>query len=235
MSLGSLLVSRDKEMIRVLRPALENLSIEVEVSRGARSGTEILSSEKFDAVIIDCDDLYGGLDVLQSLRRSPSNKNSVSFAILNGKTTTHQAFELGAQFVMQKPISQLGATRCVGAALGFMERERRRYFRYPVEMPVVVAFGRQELKLTAMNLSDGGLALRLRGKLPKERNHPRILYSTWRSRLRRRQSRNRLDRRHFQRRHPFRRTLSGLPTETRTLARGTAAIINRDSRPAYSR
>lgn len=167
MSLGSLLVSRDKEMIRVLRPALENLSIEVEVSRGARSGTEILSSEKFDAVIIDCDDLYGGLDVLQSLRRSPSNKNSVSFAILNGKTTTHQAFELGAQFVMQKPISQLGATRCVGAALGFMERERRRYFRYPVEMPVVVAFGRQELKLTAMNLSDGGLALRLRGKLPK--------------------------------------------------------------------
>jgi CheY-like chemotaxis protein len=168
MSLESLLLSRDQEVIGVLRPALEKLSIEVEVCRGARSGSEILSSEKFDAVIVDCDDLQGGLDVLRSLRQSPSNKSSVSFAVLNGKTTTREAFELGAQFVLQKPISQSSAARCFAAALGFMERERRRYFRHPVEMAAVVVFGcGQELKMTATNLSDGGMALRFRGKLPK--------------------------------------------------------------------
>lgn len=168
MGLESLLLSRDPEVIRVLRPTLEKLSIDVEVCRGARSGSEILSSEKFDAVIVDCDDLQGGLDVLENLRKGASNKNSVAFAILNGNTTTHRAFELGANFVLQKPISALNAMRCFGAALGFMARERRRYFRHPVEIPVTVVFGQgQELKATTTNLSEGGMAISFRGKAPK--------------------------------------------------------------------
>src|SRR5438477_11316290 len=84
MPLESLLVSRDPQVIRVLRPALEKLAIEVEICRGADSGSEILSCEKFDAVIVDCDDLHGGLGVLETLRRTASNRNSITFAILNG-------------------------------------------------------------------------------------------------------------------------------------------------------
>jgi c-di-GMP-binding flagellar brake protein YcgR len=168
MTLDSLLVSRDPQVISILRPALEKLAVEVEVCRGARSGNEILSTEKFDAVIVDCDDLHGGLDVLDGLRKSPSNKNSVTFAILNGRTTTFKAFEMGAKFVLQKPISHINALRCFSAALGFMMRERRRYFRNPVEMPTIVTFGQgQELKATATNISDGGMAIRFRGKLPR--------------------------------------------------------------------
>ena len=138
MTLESLLVTRDQQVIGVLRSTMEKLSIDVEVCHGAHSGSEILGSEKFDAVIVDCDDLEGGLEVLESLRKSPSNRNSVTFAILNGNTTTQAAFDMGAKFVLQKPISVLNATRCFSAALSFMLRERRRYFRHPVEM--VVAF-----------------------------------------------------------------------------------------------
>jgi len=100
MQLESLLVCRDAEVVRVLRPTLEKLCIGVEVSAAAKSGSEVLSSAKFDAVIVDCDDLQGGIDVLRRLRQTPSNKTTVSFAILNGKTTTHQAFEMGANFVL---------------------------------------------------------------------------------------------------------------------------------------
>ena len=167
MTLESLLVTRDQQVIGVLRSAMEKLSIDVEVCRGARSGNEILQSEKFDAVIVDCDDLEGGLDLLQALRKSPSNRNSVSFAILNGSTTTQAAFDMGAKFVLQKPISQLNATRCFSAALSFMMRERRRYFRHPVEIAVHLEFGPEELKAVATNLSDGGMAVHFFGKLPK--------------------------------------------------------------------
>src|SRR4029077_5393435 len=104
MPLESLLLSRDPEVIRVLQPALEKLSIDVEVCRGVSSGQEILRTEKFDAIIVDCDDLKGALSVLGGLRKSASNKNSVTFAILNGSTTTQQAFQMGANFVLQKPI-----------------------------------------------------------------------------------------------------------------------------------
>jgi len=168
MQLESLILSRDAEVLRILRPTLEKLSIDVEICQEARKATEILISEKFDAVIVDCDDLQGGLAVLQGLRATPSNKNSVTFAILNGKrTTTQEAFGMGVNFVLQKPISALNASRCFNAALNFMVKERRRYFRQPVKMLVKVILGERELRATSTNISEGGIALMLKEALPK--------------------------------------------------------------------
>jgi len=166
MSLDSLLVSSDPQVAHILRPALEKLSINLTACHEVQAGSQVLSSEKFDAVIVDCDDMEGGLDLLQRLRRGKSNKSSVAFAILNG-TTTKQAFELGANFVLQKPLSPLSTMRCFSAALGFMERERRRYFRHAVDMPVRLVFGQNEgVRATATNISEGGMALKFEGKLP---------------------------------------------------------------------
>ncbi len=163
--------------MRVIRPTLEQLSIEVEVCNEARAGANILISDKFDAVIVDCDDLNGGMAILQGLRKTPSNKNSVAFAILNGKrTTTQQAFDMGANFVLQKPISALNASRCFHAALNFMVKERRRYFRQPVKMLVKVVLEGKTLNATSTNISEGGIALMLREALPKG-SSPRLKFS----------------------------------------------------------
>jgi DNA-binding response OmpR family regulator len=168
MTLESLLLSQDAELVRVIRPTLEKLSIDVEICQEARAGADILISDKFDAVIVDCDDLNGGLAVLQGLRNTPSNKNSVAFAILNGKrTTTQEAFGMGANFVLQKPISLLNASRCFHAALNFMLKERRRYFRQPVKMQVKVVLESKTVNATSTNISEGGIALMLREALPK--------------------------------------------------------------------
>ena len=169
MNLESLLVCRDAEVVRVLQPTLEKLSIDVAVSAAARSGAEILSTAKFDAVIVDCDDLDGGVDVLRSLRKNASNKTSVSFAILNGRTTTHQAFDMGANFVLQKPITSASTLRCFHTAMAFMVREKRRYFRCPIELSVVLVFGQgEEMKAVATNVSEGGMAICFEGTLPRK-------------------------------------------------------------------
>jgi len=168
MTLESLLLSQDPELVRVLRPTLEKMLIDVEVCHDVRAGSDILVSDKFDAVIVDCDDLNGGLALLQGLRNTPSNKNSVAFAVLNGKrTTTQEAFGMGANFVLQKPISTLNASRCFHAALNFMLRERRRYFRQPVKMDVKLILDGKTLHATSTNISEGGIALMLREALPK--------------------------------------------------------------------
>jgi DNA-binding response OmpR family regulator len=168
MTLESLLLSQDTELVRVIRPTLEKLSIDVEICHEVRAAADILISEKFDAVIVDCDDLKGGLGILQGLRGTPSNKNSVTFAILNGKrTTTQEAFGMGANFVLQKPISALNAARCFHAALNFMLKERRRYFRQPVKMLVRIMNGEKAVKATSTNISESGIALMLREALPK--------------------------------------------------------------------
>ncbi|HSS99086.1 MAG TPA: PilZ domain-containing protein [Terriglobales bacterium] len=161
MPLESLLLTRDTDVIQILQHTLSKLSIDVEICRGARSGTEILLSEKFDAVIVDCDDLQDGLGVLKELRKSPSNRTSIAFAIVNGATTTHQAFELGATFVMQKPLTALNAMRCLSAGLGLMVREQRRYFRYVVELEVIFHFAHNsEVRAHTTNISEGGMAIR---------------------------------------------------------------------------
>lgn len=168
MTLESLLLSQDQELVRILRPTLEQMSIDVEICHEAKAGADILISDKFDAVIVDCDDLSGGLAVLQGLRNTPSNKNSVAFAILNGKrTTTQEAFGMGANFVLQKPISTLNAARCFHAALNFMLKERRRYFRQPVKMQVKLTLDGKAITATSTNISEGGIAVMLREALPK--------------------------------------------------------------------
>jgi len=181
--LESLLLSRDTEVFRVLRPMLEKLSIEVEICQEAKKASEILISDKFDAVIVDCDDLPGGVEVLEGLRGTPSNKNSVTFAIVNGKkTTTQEAFDMGVNFVLHKPLTALNANRCFNAALNFMLRERRRYFRQVAKMPVKIMLGERELHATSTNISEGGIALLLHQALPKNAM-PRLQFTLPGSRL----------------------------------------------------
>jgi CheY-like chemotaxis protein len=169
MNLESLLISRDAALLGVLRPTLEKLSVNVEVCAGSETGSEMLGKRKFDAVIVDCDDMQGGIGILTDLRKTHSNASSVAFAVLNGNTTTQEAFRLGANFVLQKPLTPLNATRCFNAALNFMLRERRRYFRHPVEMPVRINIPEGgELNATATDLSEGGMAIQIAGRLPRD-------------------------------------------------------------------
>ena len=174
--LESLLLSRDAEVFRVLRATLEKLSIEIEVCQEAKKASDILISQKFDAVIVDCDDMPGGVGVLEGLRATPSNKNSVTFAIVNERTSTQDAFDMGVNFVLHKPLSVLNTSRCFNAALSFMLRERRRYFRHPVKMPVCLVLDGKEIKGESTNISEGGIALLLHHALPKNAT-PRLRFT----------------------------------------------------------
>jgi CheY-like chemotaxis protein len=169
MNLDSLLISRDADLAGVLRPALEKISVDVKICVELQAGSELLAKQKFDAVIIDCDDLQDGFDLLRKLRQSQSNAKSVAFAVVNGKTTTQEAFHSGANFVLQKPLTPLHASRCLNAALNFMVRERRRYFRHTVDTPLRISLpNAQEVIASVTNLSEGGMAIRVLGKLPKD-------------------------------------------------------------------
>ncbi len=168
MDLDSLLISRDAALLGVLRPTLEKMSVSVEVCSGIQTGNDLLNRRKFDAVIVDCDDLQGGVELLNGLRKTHSNASSVAFAVVNGKTSTRDAFQLGANFVLQKPLTTVNASRCFNAAISFMVRERRRYFRHPVEIPVRISLKEGvDFSATTSNLSEGGMAVRITARLQK--------------------------------------------------------------------
>lgn len=171
MALQSLLLSRDQEIIRVLQRVLSDLEIEVEVCTGPEKAAQELARKKWDAIIIDCDDVHGALDVLRSVRQTPSNKSSTAFAIINGITSVRNAFELGANLALEKPLTADRARHSFRAVHGMMLAERRRYYRHPVDMALALKFEDKdshrnyEILASAINLSEGGMAVKLKSVL----------------------------------------------------------------------
>jgi DNA-binding response OmpR family regulator len=168
MALQSLLLSRDDDVIRILRRVLNDLEIEVEVCTVPEKAAAELARRKWDAIIIDCDDCHGALDVLRSVRQMASNKTSTAFAIINGITTVRTAFEMGANLALEKPITADRALHSFRAVHGMMLAERRRYYRHPVDMAVTLRYEdkdkqrQHEVLATAINLSEGGMAVKLK-------------------------------------------------------------------------
>jgi hypothetical protein len=112
--------------------------------------------------MIDCDDVPGGTKTLAQVRSTPANKQTLIVAIVNGATSAEAALDLGANFVLSKPIQQTRLRSVLDVAVPKMEREHRRYFRYDVDLPVQFRnpLG-QSFTARMKNVSEGGLAIKL--------------------------------------------------------------------------
>jgi CheY-like chemotaxis protein len=156
----ALLLCRDPDSLRVMRRVLDDVGVSVEACTIPDPAIEMLARRKFDAVIIDCDDLHKATDVLRSVRLAPSNKTAIVFAIINGITSVQAAFQMGANFVLDKPLTVERALRSMRAAVGLMMRERRRYFRQTVDIAVHLTLdGGLDINARLLDVSEGGLAL----------------------------------------------------------------------------
>jgi CheY-like chemotaxis protein len=160
--LSALLLSQDIETVRVMRRVLEECRVHHESAAALQTALDALAKRKFDAVIIDCDERNGGKDVLKQVRETPSNRRAITFAIISNGTSVQDAFAMGANFVLDKPLSAERAARSFRAAHGLMMRERRRYFRHKVRVGVSLFLpSGHEVKGMLSNLSETGMAVEL--------------------------------------------------------------------------
>jgi c-di-GMP-binding flagellar brake protein YcgR len=160
MSLQSLVFCPDEKIVRVLRRVLSDLEIAVERCSDADSTIRKLTRQRFEAVIVDCSDEDVASQVLKSARSAPCNKHAVAVAIVDGTTKLRSAFELGAHFVLYKPISSERAKASFRAVRALMKRERRRNIRVAIEIPVTLILkdGGQQRAVTS-DLGEGGIAI----------------------------------------------------------------------------
>ena len=111
----ALLISRDAISLVVFRNALAEAGFEIEISTGTRNALSTLETADVKAIIVDCDDLDGGKEFLSWAARKHA-KNAIVVALTNHLTTLHEAFDMGATFVLQKPLSSERVTRCMRAS-----------------------------------------------------------------------------------------------------------------------
>ncbi|MGC2182545.1 MAG: PilZ domain-containing protein [Terriglobales bacterium] len=151
-----LLVCDDSVAIQQLAEGMQQLAIATEVCVDVSMAQRLLSRKKFEAVIIDfglpeADQLFG------QVRRSPSNRTAVTFAITDpGKPAKS---EIQANFLMEKPLSAGSVGRTLKAAFGLIVRERRRSFRCPTEISATLLTNGEEVHCHLVNVSEGGMAI----------------------------------------------------------------------------
>jgi CheY-like chemotaxis protein len=161
MTLKCLLLCSDDKIVRVLRRVLSDLEISVEHCTDADSAIRKLTRQRFEAVIVDCTDEKVASLVLRSARSAPCNKRAVAVAIVDGQNALRSAFELGAHFVLYKPVSSERAKASFRAARALMKCERRRNTRFPVQIPVTLVNADEsgQQNTVSTDLSEGGMAL----------------------------------------------------------------------------
>src|SRR5438270_8827913 len=162
MSLKSLLLCSDEKIVRVLRRVLGDLEIEVELCVNSDTALRKLTRQRFEAIIVDCAD-QGSSDVLRSARSAPCNKRAVAVAIIEPAVGLKEVFEIGAHFVLYKPVSSERAKSSFRAARALMKSERRRNVRVARQIPVVMRSRAADgtMKVTTVDLSEGGMAIAL--------------------------------------------------------------------------
>ncbi len=160
MELTALLLSTDAAAQSLLQRVLANVGIRTEVCTAPAAGLRLLKSKKYEGIIVDCDDIDCGSDLLSILRGEGFTRNAIVFAIVHGGTSMSDAFGMGANFVLEKPLNYERASRCFKAACGLMVGERRRYYRHGVDIPIYLDFTKHPNVTAHMqDLSQGGTML----------------------------------------------------------------------------
>ena len=156
----ALLVSADPVTIGKFSLALEEYSLSPEVCPGLLASICLLHRRKFDAVIVD---LQLGEDcgrILDEVHVSPSNRTAVTFAIAGNDPDSTASLRRKASLVFERPLSVHSIRATLKPAYGLILRERRRYFRCPISIPVSILRRNQtEVRCRTLNLSEGGMAV----------------------------------------------------------------------------
>ncbi len=156
----ALVISKDAAAIDQIILPLQQFAISAKICADVREAAVLLETRKFEAVIVDFQ-LAQAVNLLQQVHKSPSNRTAVTFALINAREEAALALKKGAHFLLERPLNAESVTHTVRAAYGSILRERRRYFRYPISVPVLFRQpGNPQLPGQMLNISERGVALR---------------------------------------------------------------------------
>lgn len=160
-SIGSvLLISSDADTIKLVSASVQQLAMFPEVYVEVGAALSVLNRRKFEAVIVDLQLKDQAKTVVERVRLSPSNRTAVIFAISDSDEETAGAFKEGSNFVLRRPLSPASVDRSLKVAYGMIVRERRRYYRCPVQLlATILSAEMPPVHGKTLNISEGGMAI----------------------------------------------------------------------------
>jgi protein TonB len=105
MSYRALLFCPDEAAARLVTQVLSELEFTVELSFEPFVTVQKLTTEPFDAVVVDCANEENAALLFKGARNSSVNHSSLCVAVVEGQMGVAKAFRIGANLVLTKPIN----------------------------------------------------------------------------------------------------------------------------------
>ena len=159
MSVECLLLTRDPDLLRLIRSSLVTSDVELLVRNQAESAAELFVRRHLDGFIIDCESVPGALTSMQQIRQSRSNGSSVVLVIAGSTNSNDQKNALGADFAIRTPVKESDLRGILPIFLSRIEREHRKCLRFEANHPIFLDHQGRTFPARIVNVSEGGMAI----------------------------------------------------------------------------
>ena len=123
MATRAFLLCGDEKAVQAVTQILDELEVSFEHSSEPAFSLKRLATQRFELLIVDCDNPQNATQVFNSARASTLNKTSIAIAIVEGKAGVPNAFRLGASLVLTKPVSLEQARNTLRTGIGMTRKE----------------------------------------------------------------------------------------------------------------
>jgi TonB family protein len=122
MSYQALLFCPDEKTARNVTQVLSELDFSVTPSTEPFAAVKKLMGERFDAIVVDCDNEQNATLLFKSARSAPNNQGTLAVAVVEGQAGVAKAFRIGANLVLTKPINVEQAKGTLRVARGLLRK-----------------------------------------------------------------------------------------------------------------
>ena len=165
MSVQTVLVSSDQNVLGLLPGALRSAGLSVDIYRCTQSVLPTMAGRGIAGLILDCPDYASASAVIKRLRENPANRNALTVLVSDDSMPLGESFKLGAALVLRKPLSRDKLRMSVKALRNLVLHEKRRNSRQAAAVPLQMISRRQKIQGSTLDLSEEGLGFHA-GVLP---------------------------------------------------------------------
>ena len=144
MGYKSLLFCPDERTARVVTQVLNELEFSVEPANEPYAAVKKLTDQRFDALVVDCENEQDASLLFKTARDSSQNHSSLSVAVVEGQAGVTKAFRIGANLVLTKPINVEQSKGTLRVARGLLRKNESKPGRDSAQ-----AFARTTLQIPA--------------------------------------------------------------------------------------
>ncbi|MGA2235000.1 MAG: TonB family protein [Terriglobales bacterium] len=122
MGYQALLFCPDGKLARVISQVFSELDFTIEPVQEPFAAVKKLMAQRYDAIVVDCENEQNASLLFKSARNSSSNQNSLALALVEGQAGVAKAYRIGANLVLTKPINVEQAKGTLRVARGLLRK-----------------------------------------------------------------------------------------------------------------